>query len=279
MHVLLNEKILDKEKASISPDDRGFLLGDGIFETIRSNQGRMAFFDQHYQRLKKSADFLKIPFNLNMGKLFNFCKQLLEVNGLAKRSASLRITLTRGLGNRGIAIPTQLSPTLLITTANYEPSSTPIRVCITSVRRNEYSEFTQLKTIQYLDSIMARLLAKEKGFDEGLMLNTQGKITETSVANIFFIIDGCLVTPRLEDGVMPGIVRAFILQICEENNIPFKVISIYPDDVLSATEAFQTNSLIGVQPIIALNDSELDVGGNGLTQFLMKCFDSLHGHC
>jgi branched-chain amino acid aminotransferase len=253
--IYLNKQFLAATEANINIADRGFLLGDGLFETLSADQGKIAFFKEHYERLKNSAAYLKIPFNYSESDLLKICGSLLEKNNLSN-TAVLRITLTRGLSERGIDSPMHGQSTLLITAAAYSPPTKSITACITDIIRNEHSVISKLKTLNYLENILARQTAKERGFDEGIMLNTQHHITETSVANLFFKIGDTLVTPPLSSGVLPGIIRQQVLNACKQQNIPCLEQTLTLDDIQKASHAFQTNSLIGLQVITKISLSE-----------------------
>lgn len=258
MFIFINGSIVSEDVPVIYANDRGLLLSDGLFETIKSVNGALLYFDCHYHRLKKSAAILEIPLCYGLDELHDHCVQLLASNHLMNNLAAVRITLTRGRAERGISLASS-SPTLFITTAAYDNSniSTSIRMMITDIRRNEYSILTTLKTTQYLDSIMARQRAQECGFDEGMMLNTKGLLTESSVANVFFVRGNQLITPPVDDGVLPGIMRQHILDCCGILDISVVECSVAPADLQGMTAACQTNSLIGIQVIACFNDYHL----------------------
>jgi branched-chain amino acid aminotransferase len=261
MQIFINDNIFPENIPLIYANDRGLLLGDGLFETIKTMKGIPLHFEQHYKRLSNSASAFSIPLSYNASDLLMICKNLIKINKLHDTLASIRITLTRGRSVRGIAIPEECSPTLLITTAPYQPQTQLYpKACITNIKRNEYSEFTRHKTIQYLEFIFARKLAKEQGFDEGILLNTKGAITETSIANIFFVLDEKVYTPKIEDGALPGITREIIIKCCHNIGMPLSEEEIFPEKVLQATEAFQTNSLLDIQMLSFLNNSSLKYG-------------------
>ena len=254
-YIFINDSIKSNDDPVIHANDRGFLLGDGLFETIKAVNGKLVFFAQHYARLQASAHKLDSPLCDDFATLKNQCQQLLVQNKLHNKIAAIRITLTRGMGQRGIDISQNTIPTLLINAQAYDDAPKKcIRMTVTDIKRNEYSPLTQLKTINYLESIMARKLAKARGFDEGLMLNTQGMITESSVANVFFIIDDVIITPPISDGVLPGIIRQRVLECCVANNIAYEERSVLPNQLAQVTAAFQTNSLIGMQLISCFDD-------------------------
>jgi branched-chain amino acid aminotransferase len=255
----------------VSPCDRGFLLGDGIFETMRASNGKITHIDQHLKRFITSADFFAIDLHESEQSLYSICETLLEKNKLLQHSVSIRMTLTRGLSNRGINLPDQQRPTILITTTHIKPPTTPfISAMITDIKRNECSPITYHKTLNYLEPILARSQAQQLGYDEGIMLNTKGAITESSAANLFIVKGGVIYTPPISDGVLPGIMRDNIIAYCKEHSIPLLEQSIVTDDLLQADEAFQTNSLIQVQAIKSINKHTLDTNPGNLTDKISK---------
>lgn len=259
MKIFLNNNILSEDQASISLNDRGLLLGDGLFETIKAEKGRIFFFNQHYARLKTSADILSIPLSYDSHQLLNICQQLLTLNELNRSAAFIRITLTRGASQRSISISSlDTSPTIFITANQFDANQDFYpSVFITSIRRNPESPIIRLKTLNYLEPILARREAQINGFDEGIMLNTKGLISECSVANIFFVKDNKISTPRIENGILPGIVREIVINLCKKNQIPIIEKDISIQEALESEAAFQTNSLIGIQPISRINEKIL----------------------
>ena len=255
MYLIFSEEIISEEKANIHIKDRGFLLGDGLFETCKVQNGQIEFFYEHYERLVDSANALMIPFEYESSEFKKMCMDLIKINKLEKESASIRITLTRGIGLRGINLPEKPKPTLLITAAPYHAPKIghPIRAMITSITRNPSSPITKFKTLNYLEPVLARHEAQKNGFDEGIMLSTDGYITECSIANIFLIKNNEIITPSIESGILPGIMRNHVISTCRRNGYQVfeKLISV--DDLMSSDSVFQTNSLIGIQSISQIN--------------------------
>ncbi len=261
MNLFLNDQLLTSLAASPLCFDRGLLLGDGLFETIRAESNTLLFFDAHYQRLKQGALALNIDFSLSSLELKNRCHQLLAANNLDTTIASLRITLTRGCSERGIDIPKQQKPTLLIHAAAYTNTIIkPKSVYITDIIRNEYSPIIHLKTTNYLELILAKKQAVDRGYDDGLMQNTKGAITELSTANIFVVIGDSIITPPLKDGVLPGITRQEIITASRQMNINIIEKALYPDDLFTASECFSSNSLIEIQSILSINEHRFATG-------------------
>ena len=270
MQVFLNDTIISAEQAHISIHDRGFLLGDGLFETIKATDGCLDYFTAHYQRLAASAKVLALNMPYTHDQLFALCQDLLLANQLMQQTAVLRITLTRGESSRGIAIVAEAKPTLLITAKVYEKS--PLlhpRAYITDIQRNHASSLLQHKTLQYMEPIMARQQAQALGFDEGIMLNTQGCVTESSVANLFFIYPDRILTPRIEDGVLPGIIRAQVITFAKEKALPLFEQEIPVALALQSEAILQTNSLIGIQALASINQQTLMQMESVLAQALL----------
>jgi len=262
--IFLNGKYIQEQDAKVEYNDRGLLLSDGIFETLRAYDGEISCLSDHYERLKKSANFLDIPFSITMGEMNEATKKLLELNELKGKNASLRMTLTRGTGPRGLLPPESVNPTLMLTAFPYAPSiAKPLKVVISDVKRNEFSPLSNIKSLCYLDNIIARRNAAKKGADECIMLNTQGSVACASVANIFIVTSKGVITPRLEDGVLPGITRKMVIQICKTNNIPIFEEKISEIDLINAKEIFITNRLIEIQPIMQINNELINEGKIG----------------
>ena len=251
----LNEHFHKNHLERINIQDRGLLLGDGLFETLRADQHNIAFFKEHYNRLKNSADFLEIPLNKSQFELQTICEILLQKNQL-RQTAAIRITLTRGASDRGIGLPEKTTPTLLITANAYSAPTKSITAYLTNNCVNEHSLLAQHKTLEYSENILARKLAKAQGADEAILVNTKGNLVETSVGNLFIEIDGTLITPPLSEGALPGIMREHIIKDSQLKGKPCVEETITPNDLLLMTACFHCNSLIGKQMITTVESPE-----------------------
>ncbi len=266
MYFFYNGDFLESDTTAISLSDRGLLYGDGLFTTFKAIDAVLLHFPQHIQRLKKTASFLGIPWVYSESQLYEYCQQLLQVNQLTDhKTAVLRITLSRGAVAERNSQMNQGKPMLMITAAAYyEPTDYYPRLCITSVRRNDFSALVQHKTLNYLEPILARQEARQRGFDDGIFLNTQGVLTEAAVANLFFVHNGVVITPPVEDGLLPGIMRAMVITLCQQHGIPMQQISVHPSQIQHMQEAFLTNSLIGIQSIACIDEHLLSHGAAAL---------------
>ena len=256
MLIHLNGALVSAAEARVDPADRGLTLGDGLFETIRARGGRPLRLAAHCARLRAGADVLDLPVPVSDEALGRALEETLEANAVT--DGVLRLTLTRGPGPRGLLPPPQPRPTLLITAATEASSPSPIRAVIaTKTRRNEHSPLSRCKCINYLDNILARLEAAKRGADDALLLNTAGRLAGTTMANLFLVIDGVVVTPPVADGALPGVIRAEVLAAAgaEER-------SLKPEDLASASEAFITNCL-GIRAVVSVDGAPIGDGRPG----------------
>lgn len=206
----LNGALCPVDRALISPADRGFTLGDGIFETIRVANGAPRHLPLHLARLRQGADQLGLAVPLSGAQFQTAISALLAASAL--QNATLRITLTRGAGPRGLLPPANPTPTLLITCAPFIAAAPEISAIICqSTRRNEFSPLSHIKSLNYLDSITARREAAARGAEDAIMLNTKGDAVAASAANLFVLQNGSWATPPVRDGALAGTLRARLL--------------------------------------------------------------------
>lgn len=258
MKTWLNGNLFDSDHAHIDIQDRGFLLGDGVFETMSALDARIVDGRQHFTRLRQGADFLGIPISYSDQVLGGACSQVLQSNGLTEARASVRLTVTRGPGSRGLLPPETPTPTILVTAAPASDPPKTMSVIVAGPRRNELSPLSRYKTLNYLDNVVARREAASMGADEALMLNTQGHVACASAANIWLVEGDRLVTPRVSDGALPGIARQRIIALAGEADLDATEDSIDPARLSTADQLFLSNSLIGICPISSINGQKKD---------------------
>jgi branched-chain amino acid aminotransferase len=236
MMVWLNGRLRSAEEAAILPSDRGFLLADGLFETIRVTAGVIAHFPRHMARLHSGAAVLALPLSWSDDEIAGAAGAVVAAN---QNVGSLRLTVTRGSGPRGVLPPVASTPTLLITAASLSPPSAPARLVIArGTCRNERSPLARIKSLGYGDGILARQEAARAGADDALLVNTRGTIAEATAAALFLRSDGRWFTPPIADGALPGIARGLLLAagFAEER-------SLAESDLHGAESAFLANSL------------------------------------
>lgn len=232
---------------AINIADRGFLLGDGLFETLLLARGVPVFLKRHLQRLRASAAALEIEIPFSDEELGVSLKELAVKNAANSAQASARITLTRGVSARGLAVSKAVQPTLLVTVAPYEPPAEPASLIVSRIIRAENSLSAAHKTLNYLDNVMARYEASNAGADDAVMLNSAGRVACVSAANIFLITKGgAVVTPSLEEGALPGVVRSVLFGLAGEFDAPIKEKPVEPSE-LHDSQLFITNSLTGLR--------------------------------
>ncbi|KQT46375.1 class IV aminotransferase [Aureimonas sp. Leaf454] len=229
---------------SVDAADRGLLLGDGVFDTSLVVGGRVFLREAHLDRLEAALGLLDIPAPRAA------IESAMDALAAREGNGSIRITVTRGPGPRGLKAPAEPHPTILGSSAPLAPASmfAPIRLGLSAVRRNETSPLSRLKSLSYLDAVLAAREVAKSGASEALFLNTRGTLACSSLANVFVVEGFDLATPPLKDGVLPGILRAWILAHAEdyglrpiERSIPRKALD-------EADAIFLTNSLRLVSP-------------------------------
>lgn len=247
----LNGALLPADLAHINPADRGFLLGDGLFETMAAQNGAVPELARHYARLSAGAALLRLPVP-PLAALEQATRAVLAANNLA--DAALRLTLTRGIGSRGVLPPAQPAPTLLITAAPLPPPGGPLRLITATIRRDESSPLSRIKSLNYLPGILARIEAAEHGADDALLLNHQGRVAETSAANLFVLVDGAWLTPPVAEGALPGTRRAQLLDSGRIQEAP-----LAPAALLQADAIFTGNAL-SLRAVAAIDGHPIPLG-------------------
>lgn len=239
---------------SAPPDDRGFTLGHGLFETILWADGDLAHWDAHLDRLARGCGVLGLPAPDRTACRAAAEAALTQAGGPAR--AAVRLNWSAGSGGRGLDPPAVLAPRLSATAAPVSRAEGPATLATAAIRRNDGSPAARLKTLSYLDNVLARAEARAAGAEEALMLNTRGEVACAAAANVFWIADGVVRTPALACGVLDGIVRAQVLRACARLGVACEEVRAGPE-ALADAPVFLTNSLIGVRPVARLDGREL----------------------
>jgi branched-chain amino acid aminotransferase len=237
------------ETLAVDPSDRGLLLGDGIFETVAVFNRTAIWLDDHLERMMAGAVALGLPVDRAViaGGVAETLKRAPAAHGI------LRITLTRGPGIRGLAAEAA-RPSLLITLTPWASKIlfAPAMLSTSSIRRNETSPASRLKTLSYIDNIVAAREAASIHCDDALFLNHRGLVASTTIANIFILRDGLIATPRTSDGVLAGIARKKLLELPNAEERP-----VTRAELLDADAVFLTNSLRLIRPVHSLDGRPL----------------------
>lgn len=252
MLIFLDGQFVPEDRAVVSVSDRGFLLGDGLFETLRVIRGRPFRVAQHLDRMARGADFLKIKMPFTPAELEAFAAQLIERNQMPE--AVLRLTLTRGPGGRGYAPGGEGKPTTVMTLHPAPPAKAAGWSLVTSSCRIPAGDpLAAFKTISKVRHVLARAEAAGKGADEALLLNTNGEAAETASGNLFWVHDGAICTAPVACGLLPGVTRASVLEICGHLGLKTAYRAIQPAALKRAAGIFITQSVFGIVPAATLD--------------------------
>jgi branched-chain amino acid aminotransferase len=271
-------------EARLSPFDRGFLYGYGLFETMRAYRGSIFRLDSHLTRLRCSAESIGLTHSIlttEEGKqsLKAACAATLEANELS--DARIRLTVSAGEGDMTFDSGTCPEPTILIAARTLDPLppekyGTGFKAALSFLRRNSQSPLSRMKSTCYLENILARTTARASGYDEAIFLNEQGYLAEGSTTNVFLVNNGQLITPSFESGVLPGIARETVLEIARTSNIKATERAVELKELIEAEEAFFTNSILEVMPLTRLEGKPVGTGKPGrLTRELMAAYGRL----
>lgn len=233
----------------IDPGDRGFTLGDGLFETVLAEAGALRDLAAHLDRMTAGCAVLGLPAPDRAAAEAAMGQALADAALLGARAA-VRLTLTAGSGGRGLDRPELLNPTLVATAAPAPRPTTPARLVVSTIRRNERSPTSGLKTLAYVDNVLARREARAAGADEAVMLDTQGRLACAAAANLAWFSEGRLLTPALACGALPGIVRAQLIAAARDRKVLVEEVSAGPEALASAEAIWLTNSLIGLREVV-----------------------------
>ena len=256
-------------ETSIAPfdlADRGLLLGDGLFDTSLVLNGAMVWRQAHLDRLVASARLL--GFVVDLDRVSAAIDAVLAgTKPASAKHGSLRVTVTRGAGTRGLAPPVDPKPTIFATLAPLRAAAlfAPLRLLVTLIRRNDTSPTSRVKSLNYLDGVMASREALAAGCDDALFLNTKERVTCTSVGNVLALIGDQLVTPPIEDGTVAGTARGLLLRTCDALGLEAVERSLKLEDLDNADEVFVANSLRLVAPVRSIGRKTRVTAGRAQT--------------
>lgn len=234
-------------------DDRGLLLGDGLFETLLAVDGALVAPQPHLDRMSAGCATLGLP-PPDRREAERLMGQALA--GLDAPRAAVRLTLTAGSGGRGLDRPDLAQMRMFATAAAAPRPQDPVDLISSTVRRNDLSPASRLKTLSYLDNVLARAQARGAGVDEALMLNTRGDVACAAAANVFWLWGGRLFTPSLVCGVLAGTMRARVITAAGDLGVEVAQVRVGPAELARADAVFLTNSLIGVRPVRSMDGFE-----------------------
>jgi len=272
MHVYLNDKVVPSSEAKISVFDHGFLYGDGIYETLRSYDGVVFMVDEHIRRLFRSASLIGLDIGKSVEEVKLAILEILQANRL--KNAYIRLTVSRGEGPIGLDPALCKAPTFVIMAQDFNnyPRSyydEGLKLIISTVRRNSKDALNpQIKSLNFLNNILAKIEAVKADVNEALMLNAEGHLAEGTISNIFFVKDDIVCTPSVECGILDGITRAIVLDLATRNGMMVREGKFPPEDLFAASEVFITNTSMEVMPIRRVDDKHFKAGD--VSRLLLK---------
>ena len=256
MQAFLNGRFLPEAEAVVPISDRGFLYGDGLFETLRVHRACPLWWSRHAARLQSGADLLRITLPWSGEELRRFALELIEKNALPE--CLLRITVSRGSGTRGYSTQGANTPTLALTLHPLPTPPVSVRLATATIRVAAHDPLAAIKSANKLTQILARAEAEERGADEALLLNIEGDVAEAASSNVFWITNGTVATPPVRNGALGGVTRDVVLELCRHHQVPTLEPQIPRAQLLGTEGVFLTNSATGIVPVSELDAQKLN---------------------
>ncbi|HEY8667100.1 MAG TPA: branched-chain-amino-acid transaminase [Tepidisphaeraceae bacterium] len=277
LKIWIDGQLLDQENARISVYDHGLLYGDGVFEGIRVYHGKVFECDAHLKRLFDSAKAIRLTIPRTTAEIRAAIEQTVKANGFT--DCYIRLIVTRGVGALGIdpnkcANPSVIVISDLIQLYPKEMYQKGIAVITASVIRNHPNALSpRIKSLNYLNNILAKIEANDAGVMEAIMLNHEGNVAECSADNIYIVRDGMVLTPTTADGILEGVTRKVILQLCQKMHIPWREQTLQRHDLYVADECFLSGTGAEVIPVTKIDGRPIATGEVGpLTGRIIEIF-------
>ncbi|MEM3494529.1 MAG: branched-chain-amino-acid transaminase, partial [Nitrososphaerota archaeon] len=247
MLVYIDGEFVPRSQAKVSVFDHGLLYGDGVFEGIRSYNGVVFRLIEHIDRLYDSAKTIMLDIPITKQEMVNVVLETLRKNKL--KDAYIRLVVTRGVGDLGLDPRKCSKPSIIVIAQPMEPllgkevKEKGVRLVISSVRRDRVDATThQAKTLNYLNSILAKVDAINAGVDDAILLDERGFVSEASAANLFIVKSDVIATPPQTAGILPGITRATVIELAKKIGYSVEERDITPHELLTAYEVFLTGT-------------------------------------
>jgi len=280
LKIYINGKFHNKEDAKISVYDHGLLYGDGVFEGIRSYNGKVFCMDEHLDRLWNSAKAVWLQIPMSKPEMAKAIEDTLAANGI--KDGYIRAVITRGVGNLGLGPDSCGSPQVIIIADKislypeelYEQGLSIITV---SVARNHPAALSpRIKSLNYLNNILAKIEGIQAGCIEAMMLNHKGEVAECTGDNIFLVRGGRILTPPIDAGILEGITREAVIGLAREAGVEVLETPLTKHDVYIADECFLTGTAAEVVPVVNVDSRTIGEGVPGpITRDLMARFHKL----
>ncbi|AGK61639.1 branched chain amino acid aminotransferase apoenzyme [Archaeoglobus sulfaticallidus PM70-1] len=277
--VYIDGKFVPEEEAKISIFDHGFLYGDGVFEGIRAYNGRVFRLKEHIDRLYDSAKVICLEIPISKEEFMELILETLRKNNL--KNAYIRPIVTRGIGDLGLDPRKCSKPNIIIITKEWDRLygdlyEKGLKAVTVAIRRNAIDALPpNIKSLNYLNNILGKIEANEKGGDEAIFLDSNGYISEGSGDNIFIVKNGRVYTPPILNNLR-GITREVVIEIIEKLGIPFKEMNLGIYDLYSADEIFVTGTAAEIAPITVIDGRKVGDGKPGeITRRLIEEFKKI----
>ena len=277
LKVWIDGKLYDKADARISVYDHGLLYGDGVFEGIRVYNGRIFECRAHLDRLWASAKAIRLTIPVTKDQLCAAMEETIKAN--AFRDCYIRTVVTRGAGDLGIDPRRSPRPSVFVITdlvALYpkEMYEKGIAIVTASVIRNHPNAVSpRIKSLNYLNNVLAKIEANDAGVSEAVMLNHEGNVAECTADNVFIVRGGQVQTPRTTDGILEGVTRQVVIDLCERLGVPIVEKTLQRHDLYIADECFLTGTGAEVIPVTKIDGREIGTAEVGpISRRLMEAF-------
>jgi branched-chain amino acid aminotransferase len=280
LKVYINGRLVDKADAKVSVYDHGLLYGDGVFEGLRSYGGRVFRLERHLDRLYESARAIWLEIPIKAAELAKAVNDTLRANSL--EDAYIRLVVTRGAGSLGLDPNRTSDPQVIIITDKItlypaELYEHGLEIITASTIRNHPAALSpRIKSLNYLNNILAKIEGLQAGCIEALMLNTKGEVAECTGDNIFLVRGGVLLTPPLDAGILEGVTRDAVIELARESGVEVREIPLTKHDVYVADECFLTGTAAEVIPVVKVDGRAIGPGTPGpVTRDLRERFHKL----
>ncbi|RLT14809.1 MAG: branched-chain-amino-acid transaminase [Planctomycetota bacterium] len=278
--VFMNDRLMPEDEARVSVFDHGLLYGDGVFEGLRSYAGRVFRLEAHIDRLWESARAICLEIPLSKAAVADAVNQTLAANQLA--DGYVRLVVTRGAGSLGLDPTRTKNPQVIViadTISLYprEYYEKGLRIVTAATQRTQSAALSpRIKSLNYLNNIMAKLEGLEAGCVEALMLNHKGEVAECTGDNIFIVRGGALLTPPRDAGILEGITRNAVLELAVQAGMIAVEATLVRHDLYTADECFLTGTAAEVIPVVTIDGRCIGSGTPGpITMRLSKDFHTL----
>ncbi|MFA6320785.1 MAG: branched-chain-amino-acid transaminase [Candidatus Omnitrophota bacterium] len=280
MKIYFDGKLIDRDKAYVSVFDHGLLYGDGVFEGIRAYDGLVFRLGEHIDRLYKSADAIELKIPLTKKEMEEAVVATLKANKLM--DAYIRPIVTRGVGDLGLDPRKCAKPTVFIIAHNItlypkEMYANGLKIITAKTRRNYPQALDpRIKSLNYLNNVLAKIDAIKAGTEEAIMLTHDGYVAECTGDNIFIVKKGELMTPPVNIGALEGITRDAVISLAKKTGISFSEKMMRIEDVYAADEVFLTGTAAEIIPVVNVDNKQIGTGKPGEVTFkLTKEFREL----